>query len=163
VATGLEQHLLEQTAGSGLPGPQSVGLETQLAQTLGQVVAHAFERTEVEQSSGPAPRDRPRRRVEMREPGAHGRSELGLEPGDLIAEVAARRSLVERGKRNRRREARLVSALEHRHGHPPIGARGLAPQKSWVPSMPMRCTSTMLRTIDFAVARPTPTGPPPAW
>ena len=45
---------------------------------------------------------------------------------------------------------------------PPIGARGLAPQKSWVPSIPMRWTRTMFRTIDFAVAVPTPTGPPPA-
>ena len=43
---------------------------------------------------------------------------------------------------------------------PPMGARGLAPQKSCVPSMPIRCTSTMLSTIDFAVAVPTPTGPP---
>ena len=40
------------------------------------------------------------------------------------------------------------------------GARGLAPQKSCVPSIPMRCTSTMFSTIDFAVAVPTPTGPP---
>ena len=49
-----------------------------------------------------------------------------------------------------------------RHSQPPIGARGFAPQNSWVPSIPMRCTSTMLTTIDFAVAVPTPTGPPPA-
>ena len=48
------------------------------------------------------------------------------------------------------------------HGQPPIGARGFAPQKIWVPSMPMRCTSTMLSTIDLAVAVPTPTGPPDA-
>ena len=48
------------------------------------------------------------------------------------------------------------------HGQPPIGARGFAPQKIWVPSMPIRCTSTMLSTIDFAVAVPTPTGPPDA-
>src|SRR5690348_7236513 len=46
--------------------------------------------------------------------------------------------------------------------YPPMGARGLAPQKIWVPSMPMRCTSTMFRTIDLAVAVPTPTGPPDA-
>ena len=41
-----------------------------------------------------------------------------------------------------------------------VGAIGLAPQNSCVPSIPMRCTSTMFRTIDFAVAVPTPTGPP---
>ena len=46
--------------------------------------------------------------------------------------------------------------------HPPIGARGLAPQKTCVPSIPMMCTSTMLSTIDLAVALPTPTGPPEA-
>ena len=45
---------------------------------------------------------------------------------------------------------------------PPIGALGFAPQKIWVPSMPIRCTSTMFSTIDFAVAVPTPTGPPDA-
>ena len=48
------------------------------------------------------------------------------------------------------------------HCQPPMGARGFAPQKIWVPSMPMRWTSTMLSTIDFAVAVPTPTGPPDA-
>ena len=47
-------------------------------------------------------------------------------------------------------------------GQPPIGARGFAPQNTCVPSIPMRCTSTMFSTIDFAVAVPTPTGPPPA-
>ncbi len=46
------------------------------------------------------------------------------------------------------------------HGYPPIGARGFAPQKTWVPSIPMRCTRMMLSTIDLAVAVPTPTGPP---
>ena len=55
----------------------------------------------------------------------------------------------------------LVVAL-HGHGQPPMGARGFAPQKIWVPSMPMRCTRTMFSTIDLAVAVPTPTGPPDA-
>jgi hypothetical protein len=36
--------------------------------------------------------------------------------------------------------------------HPPIGALGFAPQKTWLPSIPIRCTSTMFRIIDFAVA-----------
>src|SRR5262249_26350428 len=48
------------------------------------------------------------------------------------------------------------------HRHPPMGARGFAPQKICVPSIPIRCTSTMFSTIDFAVAVPTPTGPPDA-
>jgi hypothetical protein len=47
-------------------------------------------------------------------------------------------------------------------GQPPIGARGLAPQKIWEPIIPIRCTNTMLRIIDLAVAWPTPTGPPEA-
>ncbi len=45
---------------------------------------------------------------------------------------------------------------------PPIGARGFAPQKTTVPSMPMMWTRMMLTTIDWAVAVPTPTGPPEA-
>ena len=39
---------------------------------------------------------------------------------------------------------------------PPIGALGFAPQKTRVPIIPMMCTRTMLRTIDFAVAVPDP-------
>jgi hypothetical protein len=50
--------------------------------------------------------------------------------------------------------------LTGRTAQPPIGARGLAPQNSCVPSIPIRCTETMLTTIDLAVAVPTPTGPP---
>ena len=42
--------------------------------------------------------------------------------------------------------------------YPPIGARGFAPQNTCVPSIPITCTR--LSTIDFAVALPTPTGPP---
>ena len=45
---------------------------------------------------------------------------------------------------------------------PPIGALGFAPQKIWEPIIPIRCTSTMFRIIDLAVAWPTPTGPPEA-
>jgi hypothetical protein len=49
-----------------------------------------------------------------------------------------------------------------RSGQPPMGALGLAPQKTRVPIIPMMCTRTMFKTIDFAVAVPTPTGPPEA-
>jgi hypothetical protein len=49
-----------------------------------------------------------------------------------------------------------------RAGYPPMGALGLRPQKICDPIMPIRCTSTMFRIIDFAVALPTPTGPPEA-
>ena len=43
-----------------------------------------------------------------------------------------------------------------------MGALGFAPQKIRVPSIPMMWTKTMFSTIDFAVAVPTPTGPPDA-
>ena len=76
--------------------------------------------------------------------------QLMLEAGDLRAQIGA--GAPARGPR------RGLDEREHRQ--PPIGARGLAPQKTCVPSIPMRCTSTMFNTIDFAVAVPTPTGPP---
>ena len=44
--------------------------------------------------------------------------------------------------------------------HPPIGARGLPPQNTCVPNIPMRLTRTRFSAIDLAVALPTPTGPP---
>jgi hypothetical protein len=44
--------------------------------------------------------------------------------------------------------------------YPPIGARGFPPQNTCVPSIPINVTKTRLSTIDFAVAVPTPTGPP---
>ena len=84
---------------------------------------------------------------------------LGVETGDLRAQGAADRRQVGRldgGKI----EGSGEGSSRDGHGQPPIGARGLAPQKTWVPSIPIRCTSTMLSTIDFAVAVPTPTGPP---
>jgi hypothetical protein len=43
-----------------------------------------------------------------------------------------------------------------------MGALGFAPQKTSVPIIPMMWTRTMFKTIDFAVAVPTPTGPPEA-
>ena len=46
--------------------------------------------------------------------------------------------------------------------HPPIGALGFEPQKICVPTIPTMWTSTVFSTIDFAVAVPTPTGPPEA-
>ena len=46
--------------------------------------------------------------------------------------------------------------------HPPMGALGLEPQKICVPTIPTTCTRTVFSTIDFAVAVPTPTGPPDA-
>src|SRR6476620_10661284 len=54
----------------------------------------------------------------------------------------------------------MMGVRGHPRPQPPMGAREFAPQNSCVPSMPMMSTITMLTTIDFAVAVPTPTGPP---
>ena len=162
MAARLESHPLEQAPGRGLPGTQRLGLAAQRQQPIGELVANAFERAEVQQPGGSSGRSGPRD-GQVGELGAHGGAELRLERGDLVAEVAARPGLVGLRKgRDLRCRSELVMAFERGHGQPPIGARGLAPQKSWVPSMPMRWTTTMLSTIDFAVAVPTPTGPPPA-
>ena len=56
-----------------------------------------------------------------------------------------------RGPRRRTRLARL---------NPRSAPAGWRPRRSAVPSMPRMWTATMLKTIDFAVAVPTPTGPP---
>jgi hypothetical protein len=58
------------------------------------------------------------------------------------------------------RRCSALAAASPARPSPPIGARGLAPQKTCVPSIPISVTNTRLRTIDFAVAVPTPTGPP---
>ena len=79
--------------------------------------------------------------------------ELGRTDPDLLGH---------RGRRPRRASARprlrLVLSLRSRPvrpallAHPPIGALGLAPQKTRVPIIPMMCTKTMFKTIDLAVA-----------
>ena len=53
-----------------------------------------------------------------------------------------------------------VPLLRSLHCQPPIGALGFEPQKICVPTIPIRWTITVFSTIDFAVAVPTPTGPP---
>ena len=55
---------------------------------------------------------------------------------------------------------RLRGAPPSPSAQPPIGARALVPQKIWVPNASITFTSTRFSTIDFAVALPTPTGPP---
>ena len=86
------------------------------------------------------------------------------ETGDPVPRVrrasrclAARRSL-----RTAKLPSPAVRAQPAARAQPPIGALGLAPQKIWEPIMPIRCTSTMFKIIDLAVAWPTPTGPPEA-
>ena len=81
--------------------------------------------------------------------------ELALQPGHLCPQGAPRGRL----GRGLPDATRRVAAGG---GHPPTGALGFEPQKICVPTMPTRCTSTVFSTIDFAVAVPTPTGPPEA-
>ena len=52
VSARLEAHPLEQLPGRRLPGAQRLCLAAQGAKPICQFVAHAFERTEVEQSAG---------------------------------------------------------------------------------------------------------------
>ena len=84
---------------------------------------------------------------------------IWLRPNDLWTSMNSTASLVPVGRClpvcQRYSSVRLGA-----HAHPPMGAFGFAPQKICVPSMPIRCTITMFSTIDFAVAVPTPTGPP---
>jgi hypothetical protein len=135
---GLEP-LRQLAAGLGEPVRKRVAQQLELAQ-----------REQRRRTAGHRPprqaRARPRRGAVVHE--------LTLEPGDLAAQLAPRAGLVRRGA-----GARSGGALGD---HPPIGARGLEPQKTCVPTMPTTCTSTVLSTIDFAVAVPTPTGPPEA-
>ena len=92
-----------------------------------------------------------------------GRAEAALEGRELPSQGAPRGALVGFDGQGKRRLRRRQSSCEGRgHRQPPIGARGLAPQKTWVKIIPIRCTSTRLTTIDLAVAVPTPTGPPEA-
>ena len=72
--------------------------------------------------------------------------------------ASRRRGCTSDGDHARRRARRWRRARRH----PPIGARGLPPQNSCVPSIPIAWMPRMLTTIDCAVALPTPTGPPPA-
>ncbi len=68
------------------------------------------------------------------------------------------------GETTMTRQARTIHGSKRRviPRHPPIGALGFAPQNTCEPIIPIRCTSTMFKIIDFAVACPTPTGPPEA-
>ncbi len=147
MALGGRDHGLEAAAGGGLAlGPRG-GALPRVGEPSHEGITDALKRLDPQQ-----PRALPRA---MRDGGriADERGELGLEAGDLPAQRAANRRCV------RRKDFKRAACFDE-HGQPPIGARGLAPQNTWVPSIPMRWTSTMFSTIDFAVALPTPTGPP---
>ena len=152
MALGRGEHGLEPQAGLVLtlgPGRRAA---TGLAQPRDDRVAVALEVGHALQARARAGGRRRRER-----PVPHMRRELRVEAGELGPQGAADRERIGRDER-----VKGLGSSGDGHGQPPIGARGLAPQKSWVPSMPMRWTRTMLRTMDLAVAVPTPTGPPEA-
>jgi len=96
--------------GRGLPGAQRLGLPAQRAQPIGQLVTNAFERTEVQQAArGAVPPGR--RREPVGKAGAHGRAELCLELGDLVAEVAPGHGLADLGEGDLRRDVQPGFAL----------------------------------------------------
>ena len=99
----------------------------------------------------------------LKRPAAALTHPLSLPPfTEPIASNAARErtALARTGDTQRHPAPPLEAEPPNRRRYPPIGARGFAPQKIWVPSIPMMWTETMLTTMDFAVAVPTPTGPP---
>jgi hypothetical protein len=148
VGSRIEQELLARASHLLLGATALVQLRPYVARSRGERVANRLELLDTEQSGAASPRRRCR----------HGRpqsSELLVEPRDLLAERPPRRPVVD--------DERVENGrLFQDHCHPPMGAFGLKPQNTCVPSIPIRCTPTVLNTIDFAVAVPTPTGPPPA-
>jgi hypothetical protein len=146
VRGGVGEHRLEAASRVPLSLGALGGGGARGVQALDEVVAHALELGEAEQARRAGP-------VVV----AHDRvgRQLALEARDLRAQGGAGRGggVVVGPSRGRTRE-------QAGHRQPPMGARGFAPQKTWVPSMPIRCTSTRFKTMDFAVALPTPTGPP---
>ena len=127
-------------------------------------VARSLELLQAEQAGPDVALRCGHRRGDERKPLGDDRRVLVLEPCELGPQRAPRGALADLG-------ACALTAIESEqskrrgplgldHAHPPIGARGLPPQKICVPSIPIMCTRTMLRTIDLAVALPTPTGPP---
>jgi hypothetical protein len=148
VCRGVEQQLLAGAPGGLLAAPALVELRTHLGRSRDQRIADALEPLDPQQRGAPAGVARRDRQL-----GAE-RGQLQVESLDLLAEGPPRRLVVY--------DDRLEKGNVDDRGHPPIGAFGLNPQKTCVPSIPIRCTPTVLNTIDFAVAVPTPTGPPDA-
>src|SRR5437764_8645812 len=129
MALRLQQELLPEPpvallALAPLPGGTLDG-----AERGGQLVPNSLELTQGEQARRPAPAAEGRR-LPVRD---HRAGQLRLEARDLPAQRSARGGLVDvREKRN----GGTRGAELDRHGQPPIGARGFAPQKIWVPSIP---------------------------
>ena len=146
VGRGVEQQLLARAPRLLLLPAARVQFSADVRSSRGVRVPDAFELLDPEEPGTAALGWRRERRVV--------RTQLAVEARDLIAQRAPGSRVVD--------YERLEDGLFHDHRHPPIGAFGLKPQNTCVPSMPTRCTPTVLKTIDFAVAVPTPTGPPDA-
>jgi hypothetical protein len=162
VAARVEVHVLQQTPVRGLEGGPRGDIGADLRSAVGEAVPQLLQLRQPQQAGT-------RAQVVSRagDPGAnpargYGRGQLALQAGDLLLQAPPGRTLVDRDGERLGRERRGGDGTIEDGGHsqPPMGARGFAPQKTCVPNIPMRCTRTMLSTIDFAVAVPTPTGPP---
>jgi hypothetical protein len=148
VSRGVGQHLLAGAKQLLLNTAALVELSAHVGGAPGKRVADALELRQPEQAGAPAGRNRRTHRRSQRR-------ELLVEPRDLLAQRASSCRVVD--------DERLENGgLFQKNRHPPIGAFGLKPQNTCVPSIPIRCTPTVLKTIDLAVAVPTPTGPPDA-
>src|SRR3954452_4588041 len=75
-----------------------------------------------------------------------------LEPSDLRTQIVAGEAFVDED----------VGCAEGR-GHPPMGARGVAPQKGCVQDAPMRYNRARLRPVDLPVPLPPPAPPSLTW
>ena len=148
VAGGLERHPLEQMAFALVVLTSACELCAGCCQPLSELVTRrlqVFER-EHDRPGGRGPRDGHER---CGEGGCGDRRELPIQPGELVTQAAPGGGLVDfdageriagggrKGTSDEFRRGR-DGTLEDFHGHPPMGARGLAPQKSCVPSMPIR-------------------------
>jgi hypothetical protein len=174
----LEHDVLELAATGLFRRAALVGGAPRRVESRDQPVADLLELPERED-----PRSRAaarRSRGERKTVGGGDACEARLEAGNLTPQPLTSRPLVddrgvwqERGRRADTPDLRLgqrsgprtgITSVEHspHPPQPPIGALGLPPQKIAVPTIPIRCTITMLSTIDLAVAVPTPTGPPEA-
>ena len=92
---------------------------------------------------------------------ALARPRRGKRPTDSSSSRAIWSSSVRRAARSSGLVRGAAGAKRSGDGaQPPIGALGFEPQKICVPTIPTRWTITVFSTIDFAVAVPTPTGPP---
>ncbi len=166
VLLGLEEHLLDPAAVLLLEVGPLVERPTVLPETIGKVVTKLLELDEPQEPRGcrsSAPSSQSRRvgssskeRTRALTRAVRPARAATFEPLARRPRSSGRAAAPTVGVERRVEvlPARAISALS------PDRRPWILPQKTWVPSIPIRCTSTVLSTIDLAVAVPTPTGPP---